>query len=96
MQPESVAKVFGKDEATATAVLDDALRAFSECPWDSQTLHEATTAIGEAHGWKLGKTTGPIRVATTGRHVGPPLFESLEVLGRERTLERLKDARSRL
>ena len=35
---------------------------------------------------------GPVRVATLGRSVGPPLFESLEVLGREETLGRLRDA----
>ena len=38
----------------------------------------------------------PVRVAVTGRTVGPPLFESLEVLGRERTLARLAAARARL
>jgi glutamyl-tRNA synthetase len=35
-------------------------------------------------------------VATTGRSVGPPLYESLAVLGRDRTLARLRDARGRL
>ena len=38
----------------------------------------------------------PIRVAVTGRRVGPPLFESLEVLGREAVLARLRVARERL
>lgn len=45
---------------------------------------------------QLAKTQGPVRVATTGRSVGPPLFEALEVLGRDVTLERLRAARSRL
>jgi glutamyl-tRNA synthetase len=45
---------------------------------------------------QLSKAQGPIRVATTGRSVGPPLFEALEVLGRERTIDRLREARSRL
>lgn len=44
---------------------------------------------------QLSKAQGPVRVATTGRSVGPPLFESLEALGRERTLQRLQDARAR-
>ena len=52
-------------------------------------LHQATLAVGEAHGLKLGKAQAPIRVAVTGRTVGPPLFESLTALGRERTLERV-------
>src|SRR5689334_9293865 len=41
---------------------------------------------------QLSKAQGPIRVATTGRSVGPPLFEALEALGRERTLARLREA----
>ncbi len=45
---------------------------------------------------QLSKAQGPVRVATTGRSVGPPLFESLEALGRERTLDRLRAAASEL
>ena len=52
--------------------------------------------VGEARGLKLGKAQAPVRVAVTGRSVGLPLFESLEVLGRERTLARLAAARDRL
>ena len=48
------------------------------------------------HGVKLGKAQAPVRVAVTGRTVGPPLFESLEVLGREATIERLDAAVGRL
>ena len=43
---------------------------------------------------KLGKAQAPPRVAVTGRSVGPPLFESLEVLGRDETLRRLRARRS--
>jgi glutamyl-tRNA synthetase len=80
----------------APAVLDEALAEYASCPWDAMTLHDATKAIGERHRLKLGKAQAPIRVAVTGRAVGPPLFESLEVLGRETTLDRLRSARSRL
>lgn len=45
---------------------------------------------------QLSKAQGPVRVATTGRSVGPPLFESLEALGRERTIARLRAASERL
>jgi len=41
---------------------------------------------------KLGKAQAPVRVAITGRTVGPPLFESMEVLGRAETLRRLSKA----
>jgi glutamyl-tRNA synthetase len=47
-------------------------------------------------GLKLGKAQAPVRVAVTGRTVGLPLFESLEILGRERTVARLRTALDRL
>jgi glutamyl-tRNA synthetase len=96
VRPQSWKRVFGSGDAIAVAVLDDALRDFGDCDWSAAALHDATEAIGERHGWKLGKTTGPIRVAVTGSHIGPPLFESLEALGRDATMERLRTARSRL
>ena len=68
-------------------------------PWPSgrrAALQDATLAVGEAHGLKLGKAQAPVRVAVTGRTVGPPLFESLAVLGRERTLGRVQAAIARL
>jgi glutamyl-tRNA synthetase len=45
---------------------------------------------------QLSKAQGPLRVALTGRSVGPPLFELMVALGRDRTLDRLRQARSRL
>jgi len=64
--------------------------------WTAEALKEALEAIGNARGLKLGKAQAPIRVAITGRSVGLPLFESLEVLGRDRTLTRLRAAQARL
>jgi glutamyl-tRNA synthetase len=80
----------------AVGVLDDAITAFEDCHWDPAALHHVLEKVAEAHGLKLAKAQAPVRVAVTGRTVGPPLFESLNVLGRERTLERLRAARDRL
>jgi glutamyl-tRNA synthetase len=80
----------------AADVLDDALVEYEKCDWDPDVLHELTLKVGERHGLKLAKAQAPIRVAVTGRTVGPPLFESLAVLGRHRVLDRLRAARSRL
>jgi glutamyl-tRNA synthetase len=63
--------------------------------WRRDALHAATLAVGEGVGRKLGKAQAPIRVAVTGRRVGPPLFESIELLGAERTLARLEAALDR-
>jgi glutamyl-tRNA synthetase len=76
----------------ATAILTAALEAYADVPWTAEDLKARTEAIGAEHGLKLGKTQAPIRVAVTGRTVGLPLFESLQVIGRERTLERLRSA----
>ncbi|HEX2117812.1 MAG TPA: glutamate--tRNA ligase [Acidimicrobiales bacterium] len=79
----------------AAAVLDDAIASYREIAWETAHLHRATADLAERHGLKLAKAQAPIRVAVTGRSVGPPLFESLHVLGRERTLDRLERARDR-
>lgn len=62
-------------------------------------IEGAAVAVGlvNAEGQaQLSKAQGPVRVATTGRSVGPPLFESLEALGQERTIARLRAAKERL
>jgi glutamyl-tRNA synthetase len=80
----------GKD----AAVLPDVIAAFEALDgWDAETLKNTLISVGEAHGLKLGKAQAPVRVAVTGRTIGLPLFESLEVLGRERTLARLRAAK---
>ncbi|MEO5901030.1 MAG: glutamate--tRNA ligase [Ilumatobacteraceae bacterium] len=58
--------------------------------WDAASLKAALEEIGTAHGLKLGKAQAGVRVAVTGRSVGPPLFEALELLGRNETLRRLR------
>lgn len=50
------------------------------------------SALVDGLGLKPKLAFGPVRIAVTGRRVSPPLFESLEILGRERTLARLRDA----
>ena len=61
-------------------------------PFKAEALREQLAAIAEESGRKLAKAQAPVRVATMGRSVGLPLFESLEVLGRQGTLERIEAA----
>ena len=78
-------------------LLDAASAAFAALDtWATGPLKEALEQVGLERGLKLGKAQAPVRVAVTGRTVGLPLFESIEVLGRERTLQRLAAARARL
>ena len=89
-------KAIVKNEWSAD-VLRDARATYSDgVAWQAEPLKDATAALGEKHGLKLGKTQAPIRVAVTGRTVGPPLFESLEALGREETLARIDGALARI
>ncbi|WJK37060.1 glutamate--tRNA ligase [Solwaraspora sp. WMMA2065] len=84
-------------KAGAADLLDATIAAFAALPdWSAEPLKAALEQVGAERGLKLGKAQAPVRVAVTGRSVGLPLFESLEVLGSERTLRRLRNARARL
>jgi glutamyl-tRNA synthetase len=78
-------------------ILRAALERFPDVEWEAVAIQEATTEAGRAAGVEqLGKAQAPIRIAVTGRAVGPPLWESLELLGRDRTVARLRAALDRL
>lgn len=93
---ESWQKVMVKGAELAAAVLDHATAGFASCDWNAASLEAALFSYAEQHEISKGKVQAPVRVAVTGRSVGPPLFESLEVLGREETLRRIAAARARL
>ena len=76
----------------AIPLLTEVIAAYETVDWDHDSMKETLQAIGEVYSLKLGKSQGPVRLAVTGRTVGPPLFESLEVLGRDETLRRLRSA----
>jgi glutamyl-tRNA synthetase len=80
----------------APGLLRAAASAYAEAPWQAAELKTRLEAVGAERGLKLGKAQAPVRVAVTGRSVGLPLFESLELLGRERTLARIDAALARL
>ncbi len=86
----SVAKVFTK--AGAVEAIESAAEVLAECPWTVEGIEAALRSLPERLGIGFGKVAQPVRVATTGSSVSPPLFESLEVIGRERTLARLAAA----
>lgn len=69
---------------------EELIRTFE--PFEAEPLEHAFRAAAEAAGLKPGPFFTPIRVAVTGKTVSPPLFGSIVALGRERTIERLKNA----
>jgi len=92
-EAESAAKTLGSD---ADPVLDAASTALDALPeWTVAGIEAALKdALVEGLGLKPRKAFAPVRVAVTGRTVSPPLYESMELLGRDRTLYRLRRARS--
>ena len=79
-------------DANAERILVAAIERFSACDFDAPALHQATLSLGETLDLNLRKTQAPIRVAVTGRSVGPPLFESMAALGRDEVLRRVEAA----
>jgi len=81
------AKAFATDWAAPTLL---AIReGFKNCEWKADSLKAVVEKIGEENSLKLGKLQAPLRVAVTGRSVGPPLFEPIELLGRDATIKRI-------
>ncbi|MFT4657639.1 MAG: glutamyl-tRNA synthetase [Candidatus Aldehydirespiratoraceae bacterium] len=73
----------------------DAYTALGDGGWNHEALKETMEALMVPHEIKLGKAQALPRVAVTGRSVGPPLFEALEVLGHDETCRRLRAAVTR-
>jgi glutamyl-tRNA synthetase len=97
-EPNTDAAAWAKAIAApdAVAVLRDAITAFDAlAEWTADELKASFESVATSHGFdKPGKAQPPVRIAVTGRTVGPPLFESLEHLGRAETLRRLRNAES--
>ncbi len=92
----SWAKVMSKDPEATTRLLDVATELLLACEWSSYAIAQAFNDHADSHEIKRKVLQAPLRVAVTGRSVGPPLWESIEVLGREETLRRISLARADL
>lgn len=88
-EPEAADKNLGAD---AGAVLQAALTGLDALPvWSAAEIEGALKAgLIDGLGLKPRKAFAPVRVAVSGRTVSPPLYESMELLGRERSLARLR------
>jgi glutamyl-tRNA synthetase len=95
IDPKAAVKELGTD---AGPVLDAAVAALDGLgDWTVADIEAALkAALVEALALKPRKAFGPIRVAITGSLVSPPLFESMELLGRERSLQRLRAAHDQI
>ena len=98
-EPESRFKIDPADAATvltpeSAGVLKASIDALRDLPdWSAGAIETALrAALVDGLGLKPRQAFVPLYVAVTGRRVAPPLFESMELLGRERTLGRLDQA----
>jgi len=90
-EEESAAKALGTDAEPVLRASLDALEALSD--WSTAAIEEALkAALIDGLGLKPRKAFARVRVAVTGRTVSPPLYESMELLGRERSLHRVRSA----
>jgi len=95
IDPKAAAKELGTDAAPVLEAAVTALEGLAD--WTVADIEAALKgALVEELGLKPRKAFGPIRVAITGSSVSPPLFESVQLLGRERSLQRLRKARDRV
>jgi glutamyl-tRNA synthetase len=91
LDPDAVAKVLGK--AGAVEALEASAKVLSGLEaWEAPGIEQALRGLREELGMGARKIFQPVRVAVTGSSVSPPLFESLELLGRGRSLERIRAA----
>jgi glutamyl-tRNA synthetase len=91
VDPDAAAKVLTGD---AGAVLEASAKALADVEWTTEAIEAALRAsLIDGLGLKPKNAFGPVRVAISGRRISPPLFESLELLGREKSLHRLEQAR---
>lgn len=92
IDPKAAAKELGADAGPVLEAAAAALDGLAE--WTVADIEAALKgALLDGLGLKPRKAFGPIRVAVTGSSVSPPLFESLQLLGRQRSLRRLREAR---
>jgi len=86
-------KKFAGEPAKAAAALEAVITtAEGVSGWTHEALEAAIRPLAETLGMKAGDLFGLVRVAVTGKTATPPLFETMEILGRETTMERLRTA----
>ncbi|MCP4245729.1 MAG: glutamate--tRNA ligase [bacterium] len=90
-QPKAVKKVLQRGEASGYRMLETLLPPLESCAdWTAQALEAVFDKVCQDQEIKLGNVAQPVRVAVTGGTVSPPIFDTLELLGRDRTLGRIR------
>ncbi|HWE01193.1 MAG TPA: glutamate--tRNA ligase [Tepidisphaeraceae bacterium] len=89
-QTDALDKVLRKNESQGAKALREVRAALEQVePWNAGQVEQAIKAFCDQRQIGLGKVAQPIRVAVSGSAVSPPIFETLEFLGRARTIARI-------
>jgi glutamyl-tRNA synthetase len=92
VEPDEKARKMLDGQGEYLAAVIERLDALED--WTHETIEAAMRAIQEERGLGAKKAFQPVRAAVTGTLVSPPLFESMELLGKENSLERIRAAAS--
>jgi glutamyl-tRNA synthetase len=90
-EEKAVAKHWARDPDAAEERMTRLLAVLEESEWAEEPLEEELRGLAGEMGIGAGKVIHPLRVALTGRMASPGIFEVLVMLGRERSLARLRD-----
>ncbi len=86
---KSVKKILAKNDGAGYQVLTDLAPILSDVHWDGEALEGIIHDYCENNGLGMGKVAQPLRVAVTGTTISPPIYETLVILGRDKTLVRI-------
>lgn len=78
-----------EEVATQLSATRSALEGIDKEVWTHENIEQKVRSLAEANGWKPGQYFMMLRIAVTGKTATPPLFETMQVLGREKVLMRL-------
>ena len=86
---DKAAKLLAEDGRAPLSAFAQIIAALPD--WRQEALEEEARKFAESHDLKLGKLAQPLRAALTGSTVSPPIFEVMDILGRQETLGRIND-----
>jgi glutamyl-tRNA synthetase len=89
--PKAVRKVLEKKEGRGWSMLERLMGIFDGIePWTHEAIEASLTGLCESDGVKLGDVAQPIRVAVTGRTISPAIHDTLTLLGKQKTRDRIR------
>ena len=86
---KAVTKVLARSDGAGWAVLGDLADRLSACEWTAEAIEGLLGEYCGQHGLGMGRVAQPIRLAVTGTTISPPIYDTLVILGRDKTLARI-------